>query len=202
MEDYYTTDQVAQYCKVSRSSVIRWIHEGKLTAAVTAGGHHRIMRADLVKLLESLRLPLPQKPRQGKPVALIVEDEESVRRMLHFFIQENFPEFQVEESEDGFDAGMKIQKFQPDLVLLDLRLPGQDGFVICKQIRDIPQFSQTIIIVITGVADSLVRESMMFFGANDYMVKPFNLDSLKAKIQHHMKLRQTNLENDPDIHAA
>jgi excisionase family DNA binding protein len=188
MEDYYTTDDVAKFCKVSRSSVVRWIHEGKLPAAVTAGGHHRILRADLVKFLETLRMPLPQDELPIDAVALIVEDEEPMRRLLRHFLEKHFPQFQVEESADGFDAGIKIQKFRPILVLLDLRLPGQDGFAICKQIRDLPDFSQTIIIVITGNEDELVRESMLFFGANDYVLKPFEPEVLAGKIEHHLLL--------------
>lgn len=191
MDAYYTTDEVAKLCKVSRSSVIRWIHEGKLPAAVTAGGHHRILWGDLIKLLETLRLPLPMPPVRLNPVALIVEDEEPIRRLLSHFLQKHFPQFEVQEAADGFEAGLKIQKFRPQLILLDLRLPGQDGFAICRQIRETAEFSKIIVIVITGIDDAVVRESMLFFGANDYVLKPFDSNDLQVKIKHHLLMAQT-----------
>lgn len=202
MAEYYTTDEVARFCKVSRSSVIRWVHEGKLKASVTLGGHHRILKEDLMELLDTLNLPGPELKGFVKPVVLIVDDEESIRQLLRFFIMQCFPHFQIEEAEDGFDAGIKIQKFHPELVLLDLRMPGQDGLALCKQIRDTPEFSKTIIIVITGVHDDLVQQSVLFFGANDYLIKPFNAESLRQKIEHHMMLHQRNASEDSRKNAA
>lgn len=188
MAEYYTTDEAAKLCKVSRSTVFRWIQEGKLNASVTVGGHHRIFQEELFKLMESLRLPLPVEQAEDKleKTALIVDDEEPMRRVLRFFIMKYFPYFQIEEAADGFDAGMKIQRFKPELVLLDLRIPGQDGLSVCKQIRSMPEFEKMVILIITGVQDELVLESSMIFGANDYLLKPFEPEELKEKIEKHL----------------
>ncbi len=146
MAEYYTTDEAAKLCKVSRSTVFRWIQEGKLTASVTLGGHHRILENDLMKLMEILRLPLPVMEKLQK-IVLIVDDEEPMRRILRFFLMKYFPYMQIEEAADGFDAGIKIQKFKPELVLLDLRIPGQDGLSVCKQIRTMPEFEKMVILI-------------------------------------------------------
>lgn len=59
MRDYVSTHQVARWCQVSRSSVIRWIHEGRIPAAVTPGGHHRVHIKDVLTLLHQMNMQIP-----------------------------------------------------------------------------------------------------------------------------------------------
>lgn len=190
MKDFYTTDQVAKFCNVSRGSVIRWIHEKKLNAATTVGGHHRIAREEIIKLLEIMHFSIPAELTEGvRPVALLVEDDEATRRMLREILESRFPAFQVEEASDGFEAGLKIQKFRPKLVLLDIRLPGQDGLEVCRLIRNFPELRDMVIIAISGIQDSEVRKSILELGANDFIPKPFDYEALCQKIENYLKLK-------------
>ncbi len=192
MERFYTTDQVAKFCNVSRGSVVRWIHEGKLKAAVTMGGHHRIFDNDIIELLESLGFPVPaaisQAQKKSSTKVLVVEDEVSMQGLLRNFLTHHFPTFQIEGAVDGFEAGLKIQRFRPDLVLLDIWLPGQDGIAVCKLIRDISEFSHVVIIAMTGVYDPSIRDKALEAGVNDFLWKPYDLDELRQMIEKNFKV--------------
>lgn len=189
MEKFFGTFEVAKMCYVSPGSVIRWIHEGKLAAAKTAGGHHRIKRDDLIQFLEGLKLPVPEALKEeklsspaGKLKVLIVDDEAPVRQMLSSFFKKYFPELEVDEACDGFQAGWKARETHPDLVMLDLMLPGVDGFQICRLIRNLPALQTTRIIAITALTDAASREKILSLGANDFLKKPFDTKLLKEKI--------------------
>ncbi len=186
MEKYYSTNEVALMCQVSRGSVIRWIREGKLEAATTAGGHHRIWIRDLIKFLKSLNMILPSEltnlPDQKRPVILIVDDDISVVRLLRSFLLQNFPDFKIHEAHDGFDAGMSLIQLHPDLIFLDLGLPKIDGFRICETIRKQPELQKSTIIAISGLDDEYTRERILSFGADDFLAKPFEMDQLREKV--------------------
>ncbi|MBI4971688.1 MAG: response regulator [Candidatus Omnitrophica bacterium] len=189
MDEFFTTFEVAKLCYVSPGTVIRWIREGKLPAAVTAGGHRRVRWEDLLVLLNSMKMPIPDEFMTAKNTngskgikMLIVDDEMYIRKMIRFVIANDFPEIEVEEAVDGFSAGWKAFSHMPDLIILDIRLPGMDGFRICELIRKMPELKHTKIIAITGLPESETKEKIMKLGADDYLVKPFDLDELKNKI--------------------
>ena len=206
MERFYTTDQVAKFCNVSRGSVVRWIREGKLKAAVTMGGHHRIFDNDIVELLESLGFPVPtaiQQAQKKSPIkVLVVEDEESMQKLLRNFLNQSFPDFQVEEALDGFEAGLKTQRLRPDVVLLDIWLPGQDGIAVCKLIRRIPELSHVVIIAMTGVYDESIRVKSLAAGVDDFLWKPYELDELRRIIEQRLKMKGSQKYGEDLSNAA
>ena len=189
MEKLLRTNEIAKICQVSQGTVIRWINEGRLPASSTAGGHNRIRSNDLIELLRNLRLPIPSELEIDQNIRiLIVDDEAEIRNMVHWMIEQSFQNVLVEEAKDGFVAGWKAHSFHPDLVLLDLMMPGVDGFHICEFIRQFPGLKETKIIAISALLiDSDVEKKILGLGANDFLTKPFNLDVLKEKIAFHLK---------------
>ena len=192
MEKYFNTHEVARMCQVTRGSVIRWIHEGKLAAAVTAGGHHRVRAVDLHQLLMNLKMVVPlelenlfQKTRPSH--ILIVDDDPNIRTMLRKFLEKFFPDHLISEAMDGFEAGLLVQNLKPELLLLDLMLPGIDGFRICKRIRSQKELDQVKIVVITGLQDEKTKETLLKLGADDFLTKPFNLRLLEVTIRKHLQ---------------
>lgn len=192
MDKYYTTFDVARICQVSPGSVSRWIREGKLPAAVTAGGHHRVRTSHLVELLQKLRMPIPAGLSEvdKQTTILIVDDETNVRALLRSILEQNYPDFQVEEAEEGFLAGWKAHGLKPDLVLLDIMLPGINGFRVCQFIRDNEELQNTKIIVITALQDPQIREQAIKAGADDFLAKPFEVSTLKNKIESQLGLTE------------
>ena len=196
MEKLLRTQEVAKICQVAQGTVIRWIKEGKLAASSTAGGHNRIRLKDLVELLRNLRLPIPSELSEGeKARILIVDDETEVRNMIRWMLEQDFQDIVVEEAKEGFVAGWKTHSFRPDLVVLDLMMPGLDGFHVCEFIRQFPELKHTKIIAISALNDPEIKEKFLKLGANDFLAKPFDLDLLKEKIRN--LLGDTKRGNQP-----
>lgn len=189
MEKLYGTQEIAKMCQVAQGSVIRWIKEGKLQASLTAGGHYRVRGRDLNQFLTNLRLPLPQELQNKGKKILIVDDEPEVRKLVRWIIEENFTDLQLEEAEDGFVAGWKTHEFLPDLVILDLMMPGLDGFRVCQFIRSFPQFQSIKILAISAWMDGNVEQKFKDLGAQDFVSKPFDVDILKDKIAAQLQIK-------------
>lgn len=116
---------------------------------------------------------------------LIVEDDESIARLLRDNLV--FEGFDVECQADGREALPHVRRFGPDLVLLDLMLPGLDGLEICRRLNESAE--RTPIIVITARAQKEDRIRGLELGADDYVIKPLALDELLARV--HAVLRRT-----------
>jgi DNA-binding response OmpR family regulator len=112
-----------------------------------------------------------------KPKALLVEDSKEFvalgRRLLE---QEGFV---VTVTSDGLDAVGLARKLQPELLLLDISLPGLDGFEVCRRVRE---FSDAYVVMVTGRTEEVDRVVGLTVGADDYVTKPFSARELSARI--------------------
>lgn len=116
---------------------------------------------------------------------LIVEDDPSISRVLRDNLV--FDGFLVESAESGEEALSRARVFFPDLVLLDIMLPGIDGFQVCQALGGGP--TRTPIIILTARTQKSDKVRGLEFGADDYVTKPFALDELLARI--HAVLRRS-----------
>ncbi|MEF9951850.1 MAG: response regulator transcription factor [Clostridium sp.] len=110
---------------------------------------------------------------------LIVEDELSIRKFIAINLSRN--EFEVEEADCGEVALEKYDTFKPSVVVLDVMMPGIDGFEVCQKIRE--QNKDVIIIMLTAKGQDMDKIMGLEIGADDYMVKPFNPLELIARIR-------------------
>jgi two-component system phosphate regulon response regulator PhoB len=112
---------------------------------------------------------------------LIVEDEEDIRELIHFHLFKN--KYEVIESGNGKDALHLIKEHKPNLVLLDIMLPGMDGIELCKQVKSNPEIMSTKIIFLSakGEEEDIIRG--LELGAEDYVSKPFSPKVLMARIR-------------------
>ncbi len=109
---------------------------------------------------------------------LIVDDDADVRDVLRYEITQQG--WTAEEAEDGAGLGEALKRGTPDLILLDIRLPDQDGLSIAQRLR---ATSQIPIIMLTGLGSDVDRIVGLEMGADDYVVKPFNPRELMARIK-------------------
>lgn len=187
MKDFIGTFEAAKLCRVSPGTVSRWIKEGKLHAAVTAGGHHRISTSDFVRFMESLRMPVPPElASAGNFKVLVVDDETEVRRMIRWVIESNFPGVLVEEAEEGFSAGWKTRDFSPHVVILDIHMPGLNGFQVLEIVRRFADMKRPHILVVSALEEE-VKKRVMELGADDFLPKPFDVTVLQKKISDLMQ---------------
>lgn len=123
---------------------------------------------------------------------LVVEDEASIRKFLGINLSRSG--FTVLECESGEEALQLVQSHYPSVVVLDVMLPGIDGFEVCQQIRELRP--EAVIIMLTAKGQDMDKIMGLELGADDYMVKPFNPLELIARIRANLrKLEGTKGEN-------
>jgi len=110
---------------------------------------------------------------------LVVDDEEHIQELIKFNLEKNG--FKVITADNGRDAFQLAKDQQPDLVFLDLMLPGMDGLEVCKEIRKEPSISGMPIIMITAKGEELDKILGLELGADDYITKPFSVRELIAR---------------------
>lgn len=171
----FTTFEVAKLCHVSPLSIINWVNAGRLAAFRTPGGHRRIRRDDLIRFMRENGIPVPEDLRSGsgRPRVLVVDDESSIRTVLSEHLASRDPSFEVTTAADGFEAGRQVSTFRPDVVLLDLRMPGMDGFQVCKTIKADPDTASTVVIAMTGYHSPETEARILECGAVRCFAKPF-----------------------------
>jgi signal transduction histidine kinase len=132
------------------------------------------------------------------PLLLVVDDEPDMRRYLATMLRENY---RVIEAEDGISALEKAQKTVPDLILLDVMLPGVSGLEVCRTLKDRPETRSIKIIVLTARADEEAKIIALKHGANDFLIKPFSGLEVRSRIANLVKsahlereLQRTNIE--------
>lgn len=114
----------------------------------------------------------------GKTKVLLVDDEKTLVKALKFNLEKEG--FQVEEAFDGEEALEKALTVNPDIIILDLMLPGLDGFEICREIR---KKEEIPIIMLTAKGEDIDKVLGLELGADDYMTKPFNPRELVARMK-------------------
>src|SRR5215475_11959618 len=121
----------------------------------------------------------------GKSI-LFVEDDRDIRTLLaDFLVREGFA---VEVAEDGVGVDRALARMKPDLVILDIMLPGEDGLSICRRLR---ARSAVPVIMLTARNDDIDRIVGLELGADDYLGKPFNPRELLARVQAVLRRRRT-----------
>ncbi len=117
---------------------------------------------------------------------LIVDDDARNRRILHETLQD---EFFMEEADNGIQALEKIDTFRPDIILLDIMMPGMDGLEVCRRLRANQELKHIKIILVSGKARIEERLEGYSCGADDYISKPFDGDEMLAKIRVFARLK-------------
>jgi len=179
----YTTHEVSGFCGVDLTTVINWIEEGKLPAYKTPGGHRRILKEDLILFLKKYKMPISRELDAGKKRILIVDDDQDVADFVkNALLSEDFDK-EIATARDGFSAGKTVGTFGPDIVILDLMLPGLDGFEVCRNIRQDPKTSHIKILAITGYDTPENVEKILRSGADAYLAKPFEMEDLLKEVK-------------------
>ena len=127
-----------------------------------------------------------------KPNILIIDDDATIRLLMRDFLTDE--QYSIEEAENGKDALERIKNHQPDLVLLDVNMPGINGFEVCYEIRRLYGNTDISIVMVTGLDDSASIEQAYGLGATDFISKPINWDTFPYRIQYLIKARNAIIE--------
>jgi excisionase family DNA binding protein len=180
----FTTFEAAKLCHVSPLSIINWVNAGRLPAFRTPGGHRRIRREDLARFMRENGIPLPEELRDGsgRQRVLVVDDEAAIRDVFADSLSHRATPFDVMTAADGFEAGRLVATFRPDVVLLDLRMPGLDGFQVCRTIKGDSETASIVVIAMTGYHTQETEARILECGAVRCLSKPIEPSAVAAVI--------------------
>jgi two-component system OmpR family response regulator len=175
---FLTTGEIAATCQVTIPTVKRWIAEGHLAGFRTAGGHYRITDAELARFQAALKMPAaPAEPAR----ILIVDDDPQLLDSLVAALSWD-QGYKVEAAADGYEGLIKVGTFQPHLLILDLRMPGIDGFHVCRKVKEDPQTRAMKVLAVTAYPEMNARERILEAGADAFLEKPLQLEELKLAV--------------------
>jgi excisionase family DNA binding protein len=182
-QDILTTADIARYCRVTPEGVVKWIHAEKLKAYSTPGGHYRVLKHDFRDFLERFGMPVDREFFAAEHHRiLVVDDEPVIVEIIARSLQEDDGGYHIESALDGYEAGYKLGQFRPDLVILDLMMPGMDGFELCRRIRANVATRHTRILAITGYPGGNTLKKIYEVGADLCLVKPLQLQQLRREV--------------------
>jgi len=172
---FFTTFEISQICGVNPTTVQNWVKGKKLRAFQTPGGHRRVRREDLVAFLKEFGMPLPADLSQDPPMVLIVDDETDILDMLEDLLKSGEVGVKVAKAQNGVDALLMIGETKPDLLILDLMLPGMNGFEVCRKLKSSSGTRGIKIVAISGDHNPAIRERIMAAGADMFFTKPLEM---------------------------
>ncbi len=181
--DVLTISEASKLCGVSLKTITNWIEQGHIKAHKTVGGHRRILREDLYKFMAIHKIPLPEDEKNNaRKKILVVDDDKIIVETLVLAFEEDEHGYEVISSSDGFEAGIQLAHFKPDLVVLDIMMPDINGYEVCKRIKSSPETQDTRVIVLSAYLDEENFQKMKAFGADACFSKPLPLADLKKEV--------------------
>ncbi|MDG2206579.1 MAG: response regulator [Pirellulales bacterium] len=181
MKTVFTTGEAAKICKVSQQTVIRCFDSGQLKGFRVPGSRfRRIPREHLFAFMRENGIPTDAL-ESGKRKILVVDDDVELVELITDVLDRD-GRFEVRSVNNGFDAGMMVKDYKPDLIVLDVMLPDINGKEVCQRVRSDKSMDSVQIICISGMVEEDKVDGLRQAGANDFMRKPFEVDRLIERI--------------------
>lgn len=174
----YTTGEVARLFQVTKRTVIKWIDEGKLRGYRIPGSRHR--RVPESSFREFLRVyKIPHSEILVRPRVLIVDDDHDFLELLKDALRDRYD---LETACTALEAASRLPVFQPDLILLDIRLPDLSGLEVCRHFQSYRHERKAPILTMSAYGAELDPADLRRSGADDFLPKPLKLAELKERI--------------------
>lgn len=191
MKKVFTPAEVAEICHVTKPTVHNWIESGKIKSITLPNGYKKIESNELRRFLEDANIKIPDNLKYEYTV-LIVDDEPEVLNTFKGLIEiiaedKGIVNLVIHESSDGVDAALKIGTIKPDLILLDIMLPGMDGFEVCRKIRESRELDEVKIVIITGQYDPSMDEKVKEFKLEGILRKGVEPDFIQRYLGKYFK---------------
>jgi len=196
MEDTLTVFNASKYCNVSSKTIINWMETGHIKAHHTVGGHRRIKKSDLEIFMRSQGIPIPADKDTGtRKKILVVDDDLIIVESIVQALEEDEFNYEVISASDGFEAGLQVNHFNPDLLILDIMMPDIKGYEVCKKIKENDKTKNTKIIVLSAYLDDEKFAKMKEHGADVCFSKPLTLAKLKNEVAKLLGLKKEEGES-------
>ncbi len=181
---YYTSHQVGNLLQVNPSSVVKWINDGLLQAFRTPGGHRRVAALELVRFAQHHGMPVPDELQGLTATKVVVADDET--RFLSAFqraVKPFYQEIELHTAENGINALILVGQVNPDILVLDLRMPDLDGFQVLEKIHANKTTSAISVIAVSGEMSDDNAATCRSLGAVECLQKPVRLPALVESIR-------------------
>ncbi|HEY4317804.1 MAG TPA: response regulator [Herbaspirillum sp.] len=189
LSDDVTTREAAEMLGVSLRTAQLWVERGRLRAWKTAGGHRRIERASVEALragtqeahaVPAVRLPAAGLKPSEQPLRVVaVEDDKTLQSLYRIAIGAMPFPTEVHLAANGFDGLILIGKVQPDVVILDLNLPGMDGFRLIRELDKHEDFDALEIVVVSALSQAEIRDRGDIPDTIEIFTKPLAMSQLE-----------------------
>jgi excisionase family DNA binding protein len=177
MKTVFTTGEAAKICKVSQQTIIRCFDNGQLKGFRVPGSRfRRIPREALYKFMKDNGIPTDAL-ESGKRKVLLVDDDADLVQLMTNVLEED-GRFEVRIASNGFDAGMMVKEYRPDLIVLDVMLPDINGKEVCHRVRADTTLEDVRILCISGMIEEDKVQELRLSGADDFLHKPFEIEEL------------------------
>jgi CheY-like chemotaxis protein len=156
-----------------------------LEAEYTAGGHRRFLIPEIKRFAAEHSITLHGDTPDELRILVVDDDEQMARYLierLSLITSEFGLDFQSDIAADGFDAGVKVFRFRPHIILLDLLMPGMDGFEVCRGLKDDPMTRDIRVIALTAFASDDNVNRIISAGAEACLKKPIDHVALVAAL--------------------
>jgi excisionase family DNA binding protein len=189
MKTVFTTGEAAKICKVSQQTIIRCFDSGQLKGFRVPGSRfRRIPRDVLYKFMKDNGIPTDAL-ESGKRKALIVDDDAELVELISDALLLD-GRFEVRTADNGFDAGMMVKEYHPDILVLDVMLPDINGKEVCQRVRNDSTMDDVRIICISGMVEQDKIQDLKDAGADHFVQKPFETDYLVERICRLLDIEQ------------
>ncbi|MCL2624021.1 MAG: response regulator [Planctomycetaceae bacterium] len=177
----FTTGEAAKICKVSQQTIIRCFDSGQLKGFRVPGSRfRRIPRDQLFNFMRDNGIPTDSL-ESGKRKVLVVDDDRDLVELI-VDVLERDGRFETRTVNNGFDAGMMVKEYRPDLIVLDVMLPDINGKEVCQRVRNDSSLDEVRIICISGMVEEDKISELKAAGANDFLQKPFDTERLIERL--------------------
>ena len=179
---FMKTSDAAKYLGVSRSSVTNWIRNGELKAASTPGGHYLFSREQLDAFASERGMILEHRGNHsGIYRILVIDDDPSFREFVREAL-DVYTGYELKEAEDGMQGALLVGTWQPDLVIVDLRMPNMNGVEFCHFLKKDTATADVKIIVASAYLSEEVRAEVNKLSVDSIMDKPVRLGTFIATV--------------------
>ena len=190
VKDHYTTGEAAKICKCSQQTIIRCFDNGQLKGHRVPGSRfRRIPRENLFAFIREHGIPTdslePNTPNKKK--VLVVDDDPDLVDLI-VAVLESDRRFETRVATNGFEAGMMVKEYKPDIIVLDVMLPDINGKEVCIRVRNDDSLENVKIICISGMVERNKIKELKEAGADAFLQKPFETDKL---VEHMCQLLGT-----------
>jgi DNA-binding response OmpR family regulator len=127
----------------------------------------------------------------SNPLVLVADDEPSMLELVARHLRTmNDPKLEVIQASDGEEAWRLAREHLPDLVVLDVMMPGMSGWEVCRKIREDVALAHTGVVMLTGIGENLNQMTSPLYGADAYIDKPFEFDDFDERIRETLRQRE------------